>query len=114
MAQRQIMPAAIEYSRRLAEACQAVKQAGGNAETQIKTMNEICEQIDALRKGIEGMVEVLAEVEPIVEADERALQARNKVIPQLAALREPADQLETLVDAELWPLPTYAEMVFKR
>jgi glutamine synthetase type III len=29
-------------------------------------------------------------------------------------VRAPADILETIVEADVWPLPTYADMVFKR
>jgi len=36
------------------------------------------------------------------------------VIPAMAALRQTVDELETVVDAKLWPLPSYAEMLFVR
>ena len=37
---------------------------------------------------------------------------RDKVVPAMAALRETGDALETLVQQDLWPLPTYREMLF--
>ena len=39
---------------------------------------------------------------------------RSDVVPAMQALRTTADELETIVDARLWPLPTYAEMLFVR
>jgi glutamine synthetase type III len=32
----------------------------------------------------------------------------------MAAVRAAADRLERLVARDLWPLPTYAEMLFRR
>ena len=37
----------------------------------------------------------------------------DKVIPAQDALREVADELETLVDDDLWPLPKYRELLFQ-
>ena len=37
---------------------------------------------------------------------------RDEVIPAMNALRESCDVLETLVDDDLWPLPTYQEMLY--
>ena len=37
---------------------------------------------------------------------------RDKVVPAMAALRETGDALESVVPQDLWPLPTYREMLF--
>ena len=42
----------------------------------------------------------------------QAQDYRDSVIPAMQSLRESADELEPIVDADLWPLPTYAEMLF--
>jgi glutamine synthetase len=41
-----------------------------------------------------------------------ATHFKDSVIPKMGAVREVADKLETLVDSQYWPLPTYAEMLF--
>ena len=41
-----------------------------------------------------------------------AQHCRNKVVPAMDAVREVVDQLEFIVPDELWPLPTYQEMLF--
>ena len=43
---------------------------------------------------------------------DHAKYARDHLIPALNATREAADKLETLVADDLWPLPTYREMLF--
>ncbi len=39
---------------------------------------------------------------------------RDTVVPAMAALRAPVDEMETLVASEDWPLPTYGEMMHKQ
>ena len=42
-----------------------------------------------------------------------ALFFREKVVPAMDRLREPVDALETIVDHDLWPVPTYGEMLYE-
>ncbi len=37
---------------------------------------------------------------------------QSEVLPAMKAVRDVADKLETIVADDLWPLPTYAEMLF--
>ena len=37
---------------------------------------------------------------------------RDTVLPAMAAVRDAADKLETVVADDLWPLPKYSEMLF--
>lgn len=41
------------------------------------------------------------------------LYYKDKVIPAMAAVREPADALELLVGKSYWPFPTYTELLYK-
>ena len=43
-----------------------------------------------------------------------AKYCRDKILPAMLAVRNVADQLETIVADDLWPLPTYQEMLFVR
>ena len=51
---------------------------------------------------------------PYEDVPNRAEAYRDSVAPAMKALRKIADELETIVDAEVWPLPTYAQMLFMR
>ena len=48
----------------------------------------------------------------ITGVSKQAEYYRGVVIEAMSKVRRAADQLEAIVDAELWPLPTYAEMLF--
>ena len=114
MAKRQILPCACEYSARLAGAVTAVSGAGGNAETQSKMLNRVCKLVTALEKGIEALDEATAKAAGTKSAEAQARRYANDVIPAMGTVRTASDELESLVDAKLWPLPIYAEMLFIR
>jgi glutamine synthetase len=48
----------------------------------------------------------------VAEAHLRARACRDSVVPAMQVLRQTSDTLEMMVDASVWPLPTYAEMLF--
>ena len=37
---------------------------------------------------------------------------RDQVVPAMNELRETGDQIELMLPHEIWPLPTYREMLF--
>ena len=63
-------------------------------------------------------------VEALRQADREAAAAgdahavacafRDKVVPAMASLRAPVDEMETLMPSKLWPLPTYGEMTYQQ
>jgi glutamine synthetase len=114
MAKRQILPACCEYAGRLGQAVAAVSGAGVGAETQKAMLKRISDLITRLQSCIETLGEATARATQTKGAQEHAEAYREMVIPAMAALRQVADELETIVDARLWPLPTYADMLFVR
>lgn len=38
---------------------------------------------------------------------------REKLVPAMEKLREPVDELEMLVDKDMWPMPSYGDLVFE-
>ena len=38
---------------------------------------------------------------------------RSKLVPAMEKLREPVDELEMLVDKDMWPMPSYGDLVFE-
>jgi len=112
IAKRQILPACIEYSSSLGDAVCSVSTAGVNAGPQKELLKDVCGLIAAMRKNISKLENVAAKAGKVADANKQARLYRDEVIPAMEALREVADKLETIVDAELWPIPTYADMLF--
>ena len=114
MAKRQILPAAVSYSGKLGRAAKNVKAAGVSSETQVLMLEKVCGLISSLDSAIESLEDAVTKAGAIKDAPKRAERCHDSVRPAMQAVRQAADELENIVDAELWPLPTYAEMLFLR
>jgi glutamine synthetase len=94
--------------RELAETCASLKSIGLDYEMAI--LGDVTEKMRSLKKVI-GELEDLLETE-IEEPLEKARYMCDKVIPAMLKVRACADVLEDIVADDLWPLPTYQEMLF--
>jgi glutamine synthetase len=114
MAKRQILPAALTHAGRLAATINSLKQAGGASVAAIDSLNETTRLADELKAAIGALEKAAAAAASTGPAHDKAACCRDAVIPAMASVRSAADGLERIVDAGLWPLPTYAEMLFLR
>jgi glutamine synthetase len=112
IAKRQIMPACVEYSGRLASSMSIVADSGVKCSSMQKSLKKVCGLIDELASGIESLEAAVSKAQGISKPNTQARAYRDAVIPAMSSVREAADLLEALVDADLWPLPSYAEMLF--
>ncbi|MEG6586532.1 glutamine synthetase III family protein [Dendrosporobacter sp. 1207_IL3150] len=115
MAKRQILPSTIKFATSLAASINTIKATGVAADlsAQIELLTEVSALSAALKKNI-GVLEEAVEKASNVHGDtyEQASLFRFDVFEKMGALREVADTLETLVDKEFWPMPTYGELLF--
>ncbi|MEN6357615.1 MAG: glutamine synthetase III [Armatimonadota bacterium] len=114
MAKRQILPVAIEYSSMLADTINSVKAAGASSKAQNKILGDVCSLTDDLQVGIVTLEEAVEKSAAVEDVAKQARAYRDTVIPAMAEVRKAVDSLEMIVDADMWPLPTYAEMLFVR
>ncbi len=113
MAKKQILPAVMKYTKTLADTVIAVREAGADASVQIETLNEISGKLSEAKKALTDLEEKTAKAATIAEGKAKAFFCKDEVFTAMAALRKPVDVLETLVDAAVWPIPTYAELLFE-
>jgi glutamine synthetase len=111
MASRYILPAGYRHQEQLANTVAAVKAAGATAKETRRALDEICRLTDEAKQRVDAL-EKLLEHEGNGDAGKHAKYFRDKVIPAMTALREVGDALEGAVPQDLWPLPTYREMLF--
>ncbi|MFQ3550211.1 MAG: glutamine synthetase type III, partial [Armatimonadota bacterium] len=108
----QILPAVMEYSGSVASAAAAVASVGTSNNFHKKHLDELCSLIGEVQSGIADLESALEKTHKIDKIEKEAASYRDNVIPAMNKLRESVDALETIVDADIWPLPTYAEMLF--
>jgi len=111
MANRYILPAGYRYQGLLATSVSAVKTAGGTAKETRKTLDQVTKLVDDMKSRVDAL-HTLLEHESNGDAVKHAKYFRDKVIPGMNVLRESGDALEALVPQDMWPLPTYREMLF--
>jgi glutamine synthetase len=110
MANRYILPAALKYQKDVAESVAAVKNAGGTSKEGKRVLDRITSLVDDLRQRTDRLAGALEAHAPT--AEKHAKYMRDTIVPAMAALRETGDLIELVVPHELWPLPTYREMLF--
>jgi glutamine synthetase len=111
LANRYILPAAYDYQRRLAESVAAVKAAGAAAKESRRALDSLCRLTDECKVRVDRLQELL-EHDNAADPEKHARFFRDKVVPAMNALREAGDSLECVVPHDVWPLPTYREMLF--
>jgi glutamine synthetase len=106
IARSMIMPAAVRYLGQLYAVAPASRAASA-----------LCERVGALVDRLSDAIESLEGATHLAheqgDLHDEARVVVNEVIPAQEALREVADELETLVADDLWPLPKYRELLFQ-
>jgi glutamine synthetase len=110
IARGQILPAALEHQRRIAEAVAATKAAGLDAGETTGALREFIQLVDRLRDRIVEVERLAAHHE--TDPSRHAAQISRELKPAMARLRETGDTIQTHVAADLWPLPTYRDLLF--
>jgi len=115
MAKRQILPAVIKFATSLAESINTIKATGLSVDvsTQAELLKEVSTFTTSLKKNI-TLLEKVVEKADNFDGDiyDLGMMYRYEVFEQMNTLRADADKLETLVDEEFWPMPTYSDMIF--
>ncbi|MFA5975098.1 MAG: glutamine synthetase III [Elusimicrobiota bacterium] len=106
------LPAVISYTGELAHTVTQLKASGASADVQSELLNKISLLLQSATKKLTALEEATAQANSIDETKKKAMAFRDKVFPAQADLREDIDQLEMLLPDNLWPVPTYAEMLF--
>jgi glutamine synthetase len=111
IAKTMILPAATRYQNELASTCANLWTVGYEGDRTM--LEEVSSGVKSLQGGIAALEASMAKGES-GELVAEAAHYRDSVLPAMGAVREAADALEGLVADDLWPLPTYQEMLFIR
>ncbi|WP_407687170.1 glutamine synthetase III family protein [Mycobacterium sp. HUMS_1102779] len=104
-----ILPAAIRYQTELAQNVATLKAAG--MEPSMTALQYISEPLADLEGALAALKAALSEHSGASALDE-ATHAQRALLPAMEAVRAAADTLEGVVADDLWPLPTYQEMLY--
>ena len=103
MAKTMIAPLAVEYQANLADSITSVSDVdkGISQDAVRKLLKDVCVETERTLNAITKLEEVLNEK-----------RSCEEIISAMKELRQPVDMLESIIPYEIWPLPSYAEMMF--
>jgi glutamine synthetase len=105
--ERQILPAILNYALKLSQI--GAKASGSTFEIRMKKIVSLADTLDGK---LEALKEAVASASS-EDALETALNYREKVVPAMASTRAVIDEVEPVIPADLWPVPVYADMLFR-
>ena len=111
MGQTQVLPACLRYQGEVANAANATKTAGVDNAAQVALLKTLTNGISDLQKALGDLDHALGH-HADGELIDHAKYSRDKIIPAMNSVRVAADKLEGIVADDLWPIPTYREMLF--
>ena len=113
IAAKQIIPAVVKYTKTLADTVIAVKEAGADASVQEEMLSEVTALLAEAKKALSALSDITEEAAEKEEGKVQSEFYHFSVVPAMTALRKPVDELEMIVDKEVWPMPSYGDLLFE-
>ena len=113
MARRSIFPAATAFAGSLARDSASLAAIGAVSVPQEKRAKRVADLTAELFDETEKLEKLLIEAQETEDAFAQAKAYRERVVTQMSALRSRVDAVEKLVAKEVWPFPTYEDLLFR-
>ena len=115
MAKTELLPAAFKFSKELSDTINAVKATGMSVEVsaQSSVLKELSPVLSSLSSNLTALKKAVEKVNSEATSALKQAEAFSKtVIPAMEALRTDADKLECILPKDMYPFPTYADLLF--
>ncbi len=114
MAKRNIMGAALKYEKALADTVIAKKSASASisTETEERQLGRMSELVSELVKRLDKLSGDMAKEDEIEDVVELANYHRETISSSMNSVREVVDEMETLIPLDIWPYPTYGQILY--
>jgi glutamine synthetase len=113
MVKKQFIPVALEYATFLADSVSSFLAVPVAADVQEDLLRKINTLLISTYKNLGKLETAVSKSQSIGNVIKAAESYRDKVVPAMDALRSDVDALEMVVPRDMWPVPTYAELLFK-
>lgn len=115
IAGKSIIPAVIRYTTRLADSIIKLKTAMADIEpyAQSSILIDVNEHLKSAKLALENLIKLMDDAGEVVGVDKHARYMREVIVPAMEELRKPIDELEMIVDKDLWPMPSYGDLLFE-
>ena len=115
MASKQYIPSIVKYMNNLAETINNVKKASDKVDISVieQSLIDISKLLSETKQALEKLKTKLSLALNEKDIVKKAMFYLKEIIPVMEALRRPIDELELLIDSNLWPVPSYGSLMLK-
>ncbi len=113
MASKSIIPSVVRWIGSLAGMIRDLESISARATVQRQLLEESEDLLEKTSEALKDLVRLSKEVEKLPEGKERAIFCRSEIMPAMETLRDPVDRLEMIVDKDMWPMPSYGDLLFE-
>lgn len=113
MAGKKYIPAVMKYTKMLADTVIAVRQAGAEPVVQAELLTEVNRKLTETKAALNRLQAVTVQAAGMEDAKTQAFFYKDTVVQVMEELRAPIDELEMIVDKDVWPVPGYGELTFE-
>ena len=115
LASKHLIPAIIRYTTRLADSINKITSAVPDCDVSVQTelLIETSDKLSASKVALSKLIEVSDIASAMAPGREQAVYYKDVVKDAMADLRKPIDELEMIVDKDLWPMPSYGDLIFE-
>ena len=111
---KNILPSALKFANLLADHIEKNSKYGkAFIKEQEELLKDVLSNVTALRKETKSLEKEIARVSNEDDLPKQTDLAKEKLVSGLEALRVPCDNLEKVIDKDLWKFPTYTDLLFK-
>ena len=89
------------------------QHAGFDASVQESCLSEITKNLVLMNQALLKLEKATEEASALIDPKDQAIAYRDLVFTAMDELRRPADALEMIVDKDMWPLPSYGDLIFE-
>ena len=115
MASKKYIPCVMKYMNNLSKTIKNIKDASDKVDVSVteKILIDTSTLLSEAKIALEELKEKVNLADKEKDQVKKAMFYRKEIVPKMEDLRRPIDKLELLVDSNLWPVPTYAALMFK-
>jgi len=113
MVKKQFIPSGLEYATFLADSISSFKAVSVGAPVQEDLLKKLSALLAASYKDLAKLETAVEKAQGTKDTVKQAEAYRDKVVTVMRDLRANVDAIEMIVPKDMWPVPTYADLLFK-
>jgi glutamine synthetase len=113
MVKKQFIPASIEYAAFLADSIGSFNSVSVSAPVQEDLLKKLSSLLASSYKNLTKLEAAVAKTQSVSDTVKKAENYRDKVVTAMQDLRKDIDALEMMIPMDMWPVPSYSDLLFK-